>query len=298
MSRTRGTEQLEWPCLSCTSECLLDHLKPCSIGASMERRLRRSHEVNTTPNTGSCSPGNISGDAWEFVRPMRTADTPIPNWIIFARPHAFFKNCAFSSQGRDGLVPGTVQYTPFLSICILQPLCDEERNRRPGRATEWASRRSRHHGELRKERMELFTGLGGSRAWSARENRCLERLQGASPERGTPPRVKRTECPRTRWPRRAPRREKRASSLPHGASPSVAAWPLKPSAVLGGGERGGGVPPRVSWSGPVVLRLDAEVGRAPRGAAGAAEPLRSGPCGWAKRLFLARCRRSAATARG
>ena len=184
---------------------------------------------------------------------------------------------------------------PWLVYSI--PFCDEERNRRRGRATEWASRRSSHHGELLQEDEVVYWAARG-RGARARKNRCLERLQGASPKRGTPLREKRTECPRTRWPRRAPRGEKRASSLPHGASPSVAAWPLKPSAVLGGGERGGGVPPRVSWSGPVVLRLDAEVGRAPRGAAGAAEPLRSGPCGWAKRLFLARCRRSAATARG
>jgi len=30
---------------------------------------------------GLLLPGQHFGDAWEFVRPMRTADTPIPNWI-------------------------------------------------------------------------------------------------------------------------------------------------------------------------------------------------------------------------
>ena len=50
-------------------------------------------------------PGHHFGDAWESVRPMGTADTSIPTGLsmLVARPPWFLlKNCAFSSQGREG----------------------------------------------------------------------------------------------------------------------------------------------------------------------------------------------------
>jgi hypothetical protein len=89
----------------------------------------------------------------------------------------------------------------------------------------------------------------------ARENRCLERLQRASPERGTWHRAKRTECPRTRWPRRT-------SSLPHGGLLLPCQRDRGSIRVLrcsiGAGE-GGGSAARVLWSGAVARCGDCNI---------------------------------------
>lgn len=95
-----------------------------------------------------------------------------------------------------GLGPWLVYSFCIFACNLLQPLCDERgRGRSRRRATEWARRRSSHGGRWEDGVVYQRRLVGVGRA---RENRCLERLQRASPKPGTWHRAKRTECPRTR----------------------------------------------------------------------------------------------------